>query len=159
MSDALFWFFSALLVAGSLGVVLSRNLYRAAYSLAVALVATAVLYLLLSSPLLGAVQLLLYTGGVLTLVVYALVLTESVEDPRPWRRPLPALGASALALAALAPHARELAGAPRTGALDSGRLVGPSLFKTYMVPFELLSVLLLAALFGALVIARKEKTP
>ena len=57
----------------------------------------------------------------------------------------------------LAMHVDGLAGFPSTGGLDRGREIGIAVFRTYIVPFELLSVLLLAAIFGALMIARKEK--
>jgi NADH-quinone oxidoreductase subunit J len=156
MSDLLFWVFAALLVISALGVVLSRNLYRAAYFLASALVVTALFYMLLSAPLLAAVQILLYTGGVLTLVVFVIIMTAQQDDTRRWRKPL---WAALLALAVfilLASHAGEVAGAPQAGGLESGRDVGIAVFGDYIVPFELLSVLLLAAIFGALVIARKE---
>ena len=53
--------------------------------------------------------------------------------------------------------AGDAAGAPAVGGLESGRWVGIEVFRTYLVPFELLSVLLLAAIFGAMVIARREK--
>jgi NADH:ubiquinone oxidoreductase subunit 6 (subunit J) len=80
VSDAVFWILAVSLGVCALGVVLSRNLYRAAYWLAGALVTTAVFYLALTAPLLAAVQILLYTGGVLTLVVYALVITAQTDD-------------------------------------------------------------------------------
>ena len=155
MSDLAFAIVALLMVAGALGVVLSRNLYRAAYCLAGTLVSTAILYLLLTSPLLAAVQLLLYTGGVLTLIVFALVMTESGTDSGGWRRPLPALAAAVLVVAALAPALGSL-GAAGAGGLENGTSVGIQVFTTYLVPFELLSLLLLGAIFGAMAIARKE---
>ncbi len=69
MSAVAFWILAPALVAGALGVVLLRNLYHSAYCLAGVLVTTALLYLALTAPLVAAVQILLYTGGVLTLVV------------------------------------------------------------------------------------------
>jgi NADH-quinone oxidoreductase subunit J len=156
VSDALFWILALSLAGCALGVVLSRNLYRAAYWLAGALVTTAVFYLALTAPLLAAVQILLYTGGVLTLVVYALVITARTDDDRRWRRPVPALVLAVLVLAVLLSFVEGGGGAVAAGPLDDGRAVGVSLFSRYVVPFELLSILLLGAIFGALVIARKE---
>ena len=160
MSDLAFWILAPLLVAGALGVVLLRNLYHAAYCLAAVLVTTALFYLMLTAPLVAAVQILLYTGGVLTLVVYALVITASTEDAGPFRRPVPATMLSLLVLFVLTgivggfgPHR-----APE-GGLDDGAAVGAVLFSRYVVPFELLSVLLLGAIFGALAIARREERP
>jgi NADH-quinone oxidoreductase subunit J len=71
-----FWGVAVVLLAASLGVVLTRNLFHAVLYLAAALVATAVVFLLLDSPFLFAVQLLLYAGGVVTIVVFAIMLTE-----------------------------------------------------------------------------------
>lgn len=157
MRDLTFALVALLMIAGALGVVLSRNLYRAAYCLGGTLVATAVLYLLLTSPLLAAVQILLYTGGVLTLVVFALVMTESGTDSGGWRRPFPAAAAAVLVVAALVPSLRGFAGGT-PGGLEDGKAIGVQVFTTYLVPFELLSLLLLGAIFGALTIARKEGT-
>jgi NADH-quinone oxidoreductase subunit J len=157
MIDVAFWVLAPLLVICALGVVLSRNLFRAAYWLAGALVTTAVFYLALTSPLLAAVQILLYTGGVLTLVVYALVITAQSEEPSGWRRPVPAVVLVVLVFVFLASHAGSLG--PLTGAasLADGKAAGIELFTRFLVPFELLSVLLLGAIFGALVIARREE--
>jgi NADH-quinone oxidoreductase subunit J len=119
-------------------------------------VVTALFYLLLTSPLLAAVQILLYTGGVLTLVVFVIVMTAQTDDKRRWRRPLWAALLAVAVFLILASHAGDVAGAPQVGGLESGKDVGIAVFRTYIVPFELLSVLLLAAIFGALVIARKE---
>src|SRR5262249_58637089 len=67
---------AAVLLAASLGVVLTPNLFHAVLYLAVALVATGVVFLLLDAPFLFGVQLLLYAGGVVTIVVFAIMLTE-----------------------------------------------------------------------------------
>ena len=161
MTDLLFWVLAASLTCCALGVVLSRSLYRAAYWLAGALVTTALLYLALTAPLLAAVQLLLYTGGVLTLVVFALVMTAQSDDPTRWRRPLPAMVLALLVFAVLASYLPGLETGPALrqaqGGLDDGMAAGVELFTRYLVPFELLSVLLLGAIFGALVIARKDE--
>ena len=160
MSGLAFWLLAPLLVAGALGVVLCRNLFHSAYCLAGVLVTTALFYLALTAPLVAAVQILLYTGGVLTLVVYALVITASTTDPARWRRPLPAALLSLLVFSVLAGIGSALGGGRRpAGGLDDGAAVGADLFSRYVVPFELLSVLLLAAVFGALAIARREERP
>jgi len=157
MTDLLFWLFAALLVISALGVVLCRSLYRAVYCLASALIVTALFYLLLTTPLLAAVQILLYTGGVLTLVVFVIVMTAQTDDNRRWRKPVWAALLAIAVFIVLASHVGDLGVSPATGGLESGKDTGIELFRTYIVPFELLSVLLLAAIFGALVIARKEE--
>ena len=159
MSDVLFWLLGAVLIASSLGVVLARSLWRAAYSLAAALLTTAVFYMLLSAPLVAAVQILLYTGGVLTLVVFALLMTDRPERSVGWRRPLAAAAAALLVFAALASFALRVETPAGVAGLPTGSEAGVAVFTTYVVPFELLSLLLLGALFGALVIARKDEAP
>lgn len=157
MRDAAFWGLAACLLVAAATVVTAKSLFRAVYALSLALAATAGLYLLLSAPLLAAVQILLYTGGVLTLAVFALVVAGDNTEGARWRKPVPA-GLLALAVfAALAASARTLHPLGRTGGLESGKDVGLLLFSDYLVPFELLSVLLLGAVFGALLLARKDR--
>src|SRR5256712_4445162 len=77
-----FWMVAAVLVASSLAVVLTPNLFHAVLYLAAALVATGLVFLLLDSPFLFAVQLLLYAVGVMTVVVFAIMLTERLVGER-----------------------------------------------------------------------------
>ncbi len=160
MSDLVFYGLAVLLIAGALGTVMARSLYRAAYCLAGTLVVTAFFYLLLTAPVLAAIQILLYTGGVLTLVVFALVMTEGSQADAPrWRRPLMAAATAVALFVVLAAFAAGSGNVPGRGGLESGSDAGAALFTTYLVPFELLSVLLLGALFGALLIARRDERP
>jgi len=152
-----FWGLSAGLLLAAVVVVTARSLFRAVFALSGALVATAGLYLLLTAPLLAAVQILLYTGGVLTLVVFAAVVAGAVDDGARWRRPVPAATAAAAVFAALAATVRALPQGAAPGGLESGKGVGLLLFGDYLVPFELLSVLLLGAVFGALLLARRDR--
>jgi NADH:ubiquinone oxidoreductase subunit 6 (subunit J) len=154
--DLAFYALAVCLLAAAAAVVTAKSLFRAAFALSLALVATAGFYLLLTAPLLAAVQILLYTGGVLTLVVFALVVAgANTEGPR-WRKPAPA---ALLALAVFVALAASVRGLPAgsAGGLASGKDVGLMLFDDYLVPFELLSVLLLGAVFGALLLARKDR--
>jgi NADH:ubiquinone oxidoreductase subunit 6 (subunit J) len=77
-----FWVLAVVLVASSLAVVLTPNLFHAVIYLAVALVTTGVVFLFLQSPFLFGVQLLLYAGGVVTIVVFAIMLTERLVGDR-----------------------------------------------------------------------------
>jgi NADH:ubiquinone oxidoreductase subunit 6 (subunit J) len=155
--ETAFAILSAALLASALGVVTARSLFRAAFALAGALVATAGFYLLLAAPLLAAVQILLYTGGVLTLTVFALVVVGSPSAGARWRRPVPAAILAAAVFAALAAAALAAPAAPVTGAPPPTTAAATLLFRDYVVPFELLSVLLLGAVFGALLLARKDR--
>ena len=157
MRDAAFWALTVVLLGAAIGVVTARSLFRAAFALAATLVATAGFYLLLSAPLLAAVQVLLYTGGVLTLTVFALVVAGDQTAGQRWRKPVPAAALSTAVLAALGSAVARAAGGD-AGGLENGQDVGLALFGDYLVPFELLSVLLLAAVFGALLLARKDRS-
>jgi NADH:ubiquinone oxidoreductase subunit 6 (subunit J) len=152
-----FFALSACLLAASVAVVTARSLFRAVFALSAVLVATAGFYLLLSAPLLAAVQILLYTGGVLTLVVFALVVAGANTEGARWRRPVSAAAMSVLVFAALAGSVVKISETAPLGGLESGKDVGLLLFHDYLVPFELLSVLLLSAVFGALLLARKDR--
>jgi NADH:ubiquinone oxidoreductase subunit 6 (subunit J) len=155
--DAAFWVLAALMLGGAAVVVTARSLVRAAFGLAAALIATAGIYLLLTAPLLAAVQILLYTGGVLTLVVFAIVVVGGEVSGAMYRKPLAAAALSAGTFIALSSAVRGLPSRPPVAGLDAGAAIGVSLFvRDYAVPFELLSVLLLAAVIGALLLARKD---
>jgi NADH-quinone oxidoreductase subunit J len=151
-------------LAASLGVVLARNLFHAVLWLALTLVATAGLFLLLQAEFLAAVQLLLYAGGVVTIVVFAIMLTERlvgqslVETNR-------GLGWGALgAVAVFAIVAGVVLGIPVPPAPggaagppgDATATLGRALLTTWVLPFEALSVLFVAALLGALYLAREQ---
>lgn len=157
MTDLAFWGLTLCLLAAAVTVVTAKSLFRAAFALSASLIATAGFYLLLTAPLLAAVQILLYTGGVLTLVVFALVVAGANTEGARWRKPLPAALTALAVFVALAASVRSLPTPPSAGGLESGREVGLLLFSDYLVPFELLSVLLLGAVFGALLLARKDR--
>ena len=77
-----FWFLSALLIASALAVVLTKNLFHSVLWLALALTGTAGIFLLLDAEFLAAVQLLLYAGGIVTVMVFAIVVTEKLVGER-----------------------------------------------------------------------------
>ncbi len=157
MRDLVFFTLAAVLLGSAFAVVAAKSLFRAVFALAAALLATAGLYLLLTAPLVAAVQILLYTGGVLTLSVFALVVAGGNVEAVRWRSPWPAGAVAAGAFAALAAAARTMQPLGRPGGLDNGTDIGVLLFRDYLVPFELLSVLLLGAICGALLLARKDR--
>jgi NADH-quinone oxidoreductase subunit J len=94
----------------------------------------------------------------LTLVVFAIVVVGGEATGGKFRKPFPAAVAAVAVFATLARVIPSLpAGAPR-GGLDAGAAIGASLFfRDYVLPFELLSVLLLSAVLGALLLARKDR--
>jgi NADH-quinone oxidoreductase subunit J len=156
-----FWVVAVVLVASSLAVVLTPNLFHAVLYLAGSLVATGIVFLLLEAPFLFGVQLLLYAGGVVTIVVFAIMLTERLvgETLRQTSRWI--VNGVVLAAAVFAGVAGSLlqGRTPATrGAWpeDTTAAVGLALVGPHAVAVQLLGVLLVAALLGALYFARTD---
>ncbi len=157
-----FWVVAVLLLASSLGVVLTPNLFHAVLYLAAALVATGVVFLLLDSPFLFAVQLLLYAGGVGTIVVFAIMLTERLVGERIAQASRWVLNGAIVSAAMVAGVAGFLIRAHGAGprpplAGDTTSAIGRALFGPWAAALELLAVLLVVALLGALHFARTEE--
>ena len=155
-----FWAVAVILLASSLAVVLTPNLFHSVLFLAVALVATGVVFLLLDAPLLFGVQLLLYAGGVVVLVVFAIMLTERIVGQRVRQASHGLInGAIVSAAVFVGVVGFVMQGVPppagRPAASDPAALARAFL-GPYAVPFELLGVLLVAALLGALYFARED---
>jgi NADH:ubiquinone oxidoreductase subunit 6 (subunit J) len=152
---------AVVLLGASLGVVLTPNLFHAILYLAAALVATGLVFLLLEAPFLFGVQLLLYAGGVVTIVVFAIMLTERLVG-RTIRQSSRYLVNGALLSAAvfvgIVGFLIQAPPAPGPGPMpgDLTAAVGRALVGPFAVPFELLGVLLVAALLGAIYFARSE---
>ena len=163
-SEAWVFYTVAVLVAGSaMGCVLSVNIVRMASFLFASLGSVAILYFLLGANFLGAVQLIVYAGGTLIVIIFGVMLTSS----SPWGRFVPkpaeiAVGAVACTVLLIGLGAM-LAGAQWKGVDASGgppqsvATFGLELLTTYLVPFELASVLLLAVMIGAAYLARPQK--
>lgn len=157
-----FWALAAVLVGSALAVVLSKNLFHAVLWLALALTGTSGVFLLLEAEFLAAVQLLLYAGGVITIVVFAIVVTERLVGERISQTSRRLTGgavaaAGLLALVVNAIRARPLASIRPPMTEDATRAVGEAVLTRFVLPFELLALLLLAALLGAIYFARPEE--
>ena len=157
-----FWVVAAVLLASSLAVVLTPNLFHAVLFLAAALVATGAIFLLLAQPFLFAVQLLLYAGGVVTIVVFAIMLTERLVGQRirqTSRHPVNGAIVAAAVFAGIAGFLLRspLATPPPGPATDATIAIGRALVGPFAVTLELLGVLLVTALLGALHFARGEE--
>jgi NADH-quinone oxidoreductase subunit J len=150
------------LLAASLGVVLTPNLFHAVLYLAAALVATGVVFLLLDAPFLFGVQLLLYAGGVVTIVVFAIMLTERLVGTTIRQASRFVINGALVSAAVFVGVAGLLLQAPPGPARaawpdDLTVALGRALVGPYWIPFELLGVLLVVALVGALYFARSER--
>lgn len=156
-----FWGLAAVLVASSLAVVLTRNLFHSVLYLALSLTATAGVFLSLDAEFLAAIQLLLYAGGVVTIVVFAIVVTERLVGDRITQTSRQILTgvilSGALLVALLVVFRRGPLTVSRPAMIgDLTRAIGESLLTSYVLPFELLGVLFLVALVGALYFARPD---
>jgi NADH-quinone oxidoreductase subunit J len=152
---------SIILVGSALAVVLSKNLFHAVLWLALALTGTAGVFLLLDAEFLAAVQLLLYAGGIITIVVFAIVVTERLIGERLTQTNM-RIGGGALVSAVflgfivvvLGKQALPQSRPDMPG--DLTRIIGESVLTRYVLPFELLAVLMLAGMLGAIYFARPE---
>ena len=157
-----FWGLSALLIGSALAVVLTKNLFHSVLYLALSLTATAGVFLALDAEFLAAVQLLLYAGGVVTIVVFAIVVTERLVGERitqTSRHIVTGLVVSGALLVAVLGFLRGVplpVERPPLG-VDVTRAIGQVLLTEFVLPFELLAVLLLVGLLGALYFARPEE--
>lgn len=156
-----FWALAVTLVGSGLAVVLTKNLFHAVLWLALSLVGTAGVFLLLEAEYLAAVQLLLYAGGIITIVVFAIVVTERLVGQRLSQttgRLVPgtiiAAGLLALILRAVSQQPSVATRPPMSD--DLTRRLGEAMLTRYVLPFELLAVLMLAALLGATYFARPD---
>jgi len=161
LSDIAFWLLSVMLVGSALAVVLSKNLFHAVLWLALALTGTAGVFLLLNAEFLAAVQLLLYAGGVITIVVFAIVVTERLVGERlsQTSRGVASGGLVAAGLLWIIVNTlmqRPLPVTPLPQISDLTRVVGEQVLTTFVLPFELLALLMLAAMLGAIYFARPE---
>ena len=157
-----FWGLSILLVGSALAVVLSKNLFHAVLWLALALTGTAGVFLLLDAEFLAAVQLLLYAGGIITIVVFAIVVTERLVGERLTQTNMRIPGGAVVAAGLLAfvvtvigKRPLEMVRPEVTG--DLTQTIGQAVLTRYVLPFELLAVLMLAGLLGAIYFARPEE--
>ena len=157
-----FWALAVLLLGSALAVVLTKNLFHSVLYLALSLTATAGVFLALDAEFLAAVQLLLYAGGVVTIVVFAIVVTERLVGDRITQTSRHIVTGLMVAGGLLFGVLRFLQGAdlpverPEIG-VGVTRAIGQVLLTEFVLPFELLAVLLLVGLLGALYFARPEE--
>jgi NADH-quinone oxidoreductase subunit J len=157
-----FYTFAVAALAGAVGLIVARNVFHSALFLVVTLGSVAGVFVILGADFLAAVQILVYVGAVMILILFAVMLT-------PLRAPTPTLTSPGQAIAGIAiailvfgataatlltarwPHAGQ---APIN--VPTTEAIGRSLLTTFVLPFEIASVLLLVAMIGAIVIARED---
>ncbi|MCO4747546.1 MAG: NADH-quinone oxidoreductase subunit J [Proteobacteria bacterium] len=150
---------SGVMLSSALMVVRSLNLVHSVLWLAVTLISTAGIFVILGAPFLAGIQLMLYTGGIITLMLFGVMLTgkqTGIEIPNTSDGQLAGAGA---ALAFLAPTLYAIWSVddfgPALGPVDA-KVLGTAFLGPHLIAFEALSVLLLAAMIGAIVLVRRK---
>ncbi|HEY3896329.1 MAG TPA: NADH-quinone oxidoreductase subunit J [Pseudonocardiaceae bacterium] len=165
-----FWILGPLALAGGLAMVFARNAVHSALWLAQAMLCLGALYMVQQAPFLGFVQIIVYTGAIMMLFLFVLMLVgkesvDSVVEVLRGQRVAAALGGVGLAFLLVAMLGRAFTGVRSAGLAEvnstgGGNVanLGRLLFTDYLFPFELTSALLITAAVGAMVLAFTERT-
>jgi NADH-quinone oxidoreductase subunit J len=147
-----------------LGMLLTGNAVHSALLLVLNFTAVAVLYLLLNAPFLAMIQITVYAGAIMVLFLFVIMLlgdekTNVERDSLPWLRPAAIVLGVLLLLEALYLILNRSAQPAQQATIDIGapHTLAEALFTTYLLPFEITSVLLLVALIGAVVLTLKGR--
>ena len=156
-----FWVFAALAVAAAFVVILHRDIVRSALALIVCLGSLAVLFAQLSAPLLAALQVVLYAGAIMMLFLFVIMMLRRDAPPEPetprLRRQLATLLAVFLwGLLTLSISGASVQPAAAAEPLSSVAHLSRALFFKYLYPFELISLLILAAIVGVVLLSKKK---
>ena len=162
MNPIAFLILAALTIAAALTVVLHRNPVHSALGLVSTLFLLSVQFVGLDAEMVAVLQIIVYAGAVVVLFLFVIMLLNLQVEVRRTGGPVlvGVAGSAAVALAALV--VRGIAGRPQTSAAEvpagfgSTTMLGERLFTAYLVPFELTSLLLLVAVIGAVVLAKKK---
>ena len=157
-----FYTFAALAVVGAVGLILAPRVFHSALFLTLALGSVAAVFVTLGADFLAAVQVLIYVGAIMVLIIFGIMLTPQEIE-------LPNMGTSGQALAGtlvagaifvmsavVAITTRWPNSVPTPTDRPTTDVIAVGLFNTYALPFEIASVLLVIAMIGAIVIAREE---
>lgn len=161
---AVFLFLAAIAILSAISMLFARNSVYSALFLVINLATVAVLYLLLNAAFIAMVQVTVYTGAIMVLFLFVIMLLGSQRAATgpdlPWQMPVAiALGLALMATlvyALLGRYPMGLASQALLQGFGSPQSVGELLFSRYLLPFEATSILLLAAMVGAIVLTRDE---
>ena len=161
ISTVVFYLVAIVTVGSAAMVAFSRNIIYSAFSLLGAFGGVAGLYIFLGADFVAAVQLLIYVGGILVLVLFAVMLTHRITDVQITNRAvgtIPGLIVTGFFLYLLVQTIRETPWAKAKQVVYAATTanIGELFLGSYLLPFELASFVLLAALIGAVVLSRKE---
>jgi NADH-quinone oxidoreductase subunit J len=160
-----FWLFAVAMGGAAIGVVRSRNVVHAALFLVVVLAGAAAQYILLAAEFVAWVQVLIYIGAVVILFLFGVMLTrapmrggETLDNDQRWGAIVAALFVLGVLVALFvdAFGGKKIRFSNALVSLGRTSAVGQDIFRVFVIPFEIVSMLLLAALVGAVVLARKD---
>ncbi|MFC1550657.1 NADH-quinone oxidoreductase subunit J [Candidatus Neomarinimicrobiota bacterium] len=162
MTQIVFWFVVVLTIVSAISVVRSKNLVYAALSLLVTFAGVTALYIFLWADFLAGVQVVIYIGGIIILLLFGIMLTHRITSVYISQANIQRGIGLIVVLVILGflfwmivstPWLQQMAGEPE----DTVRTIGTLLMTDYLLPFEVASVLLLAALIGAAMLSRKTE--
>jgi NADH-quinone oxidoreductase subunit J len=154
-----FYLLASVVLVSAAGVALARNILYSAFALLGTLAGVAGLYLYLGADFLGIAQLLIYVGGILVLILFAVLLTNRIGELRITNVSAGLMVGAPTAIAVMALIVKVALTTPwpttEAVAYPTTARLGEAFLREYLMPFELLSLVLLMALVGAMVIARR----
>jgi NAD(P)H-quinone oxidoreductase subunit 6 len=161
IATAVFYLVVLITIGSALMVALSRNIIYSAFSLLGTFAGVAGLYVFLGADFVAAVQVLIYVGGILILILFAVMLTRRITDVEITNRAagrIPAVIIIGLLIYLLVQAIRETPWVKAKEAVyePTTAKIGDLFLENYLLPFELASLVLLAAMIGAVVLSRKE---
>jgi NADH-quinone oxidoreductase subunit J len=161
ISTVVFYLITVITVGSAAVVAFSRNIIYSAFSLLGTFMGIAGIYVFLGADFVAAVQVLIYVGGILVLILFAVMLTHRITDVEITNRSagrVPALIIIGVFFALLAQTIRETpwAKVKEVTHQPTTAKIGELFLEQYLLPFELASLVLLAAMIGAVVLSRKE---
>ena len=164
MSATLFYFFAALMLGSAMFVVLSAHPIYSVVALVFSLLNLAALYFLLEATFLGILQILVYAGAIMVLFLFIIMLLSTQPDEKAkgpanlgrWWQMAALFGlVVVLGIVALQPELATPSAVEQTGMGDIAP-IGQALFSTYLLPFEVASLLLTVALVGTVFLAKRK---
>lgn len=168
LHQILFFIFAAICVGGAINLVLQRHPINSALSLVVVMASLAALYLLLGAEFVGAVQVIVYAGAIMVLFVFVIMLLNAgAEEQSKGSHIALWIGGPGVAVLAgflmwLVTHNDKTLGNVQVGSMvtttDNTHSVAGLLFKEFLLPFEVTSVLILIAIMGAVVLASRKES-
>jgi len=161
ISSVLFFLLAAGVVGAGAAVVTLRNIIHSAVAMMICFGSLAGMYALLGAPIVAAAQVLIYLGAISVLILFAIMLTQAGDAnlPAPFHRQVPLAVVVALAIIGLVGWAVVQTdwGLPAEAASAGVEAIATAIFTTYALPFEIISMLLLVAIIGAIFLARRPE--